>query len=405
MVTKKKDTTAKGVGTVAVVGLVGWGIYQYLQTREGEVLIVPAIPPITPIPGVEDDSAALYQDSLDALARAQAALEETQAAAALQATTQHEQMLALQESLAILQPVVITTEVIDSVGEGQVPTIVVTVDPSEAARLAAEAEAQAQAQREELKRRWQDALNIAESTLPVMRANAEAGVRLYEQKQAKVQSVLDEIEKYKNAIMLTNTGIQNTTSQAVRDRLLINHKNYMIQYNAAKAQLVLAKGEATAKKSDAYALIGIVNQGIERVLTITADLAIITYVAAIANRVDAIARSTREAVGNLQGRLTGVEAALIYDEPIDIQMVYISPPVPVAPVPTAVEVAAAAEREVWGITVEEVKSLQDLALEVNIELGGRYIGGLLTPPPSWTGSVTAWSKHIQEVALARFKQQ
>jgi len=401
MATKKKEKITKGLGLVAIAGVVGYGLYVYFRDRPPELI---PLPTITPIPGVDDRSAALYQESLEALERAQQALAETQALAAVQTATQHEQMLALQESLAILQPVVVTTEYLPAVGEG-IPTVVVTVDPSEAARLAAEAEAQAQAQREDLKRRWQEALNIAESTLPKMRANAEAGVLLYEQKQAKVQSVLDEIEKYKNAIMLTNTGIQNTTSQAVRESLYITFNNYMIYYNAAKARLVTAKQEAMSKKSDAYALIGIVNQGIERVLTITADLAIITYVASIANRVDAIARSTREAVGNLQGRLTGVEAALIYDEPIDIQMVYISPPVPVAPVPTAVEVAAAAEREVWGITVAEVKSLQDLALEVNIELGGRYIGGVLTPPPSWTGSVTAWSKHIQEVALARFKQQ
>lgn len=70
---------------------------------------------------------------------------------------------------------------------------------------------------------------------------------------------------------------------------------------------------------------------------------------------------------------------------------------------TTVEVAAEREREEWGITKAEIPSLQEYILQVNEELGGRYVGGALTPPSNWTGSVTEWSRHVQEIGITRYK--
>ncbi|KKL27603.1 hypothetical protein LCGC14_2383500, partial [marine sediment metagenome] len=169
--------------------------------------------------------------------------------------------------------------------------------------------------------------------------------------------------------------------------------------NDTRERLESAKQEAIGKKSDAYALIGIADNGIERVLTITQGLAIISYVADIANRVDSIARATREAVTSLQIRLTRMEVSYTYDVPLDIPTVIISipepVPEPVLSVPTLIEAAAAKQREALGITLAEVKPLAELAQDVNIDLGGSYIGGMLKPPQYWTGSVTEWSKHVQ----------
>ena len=50
-------------------------------------------------------------------------------------------------------------------------------------------------------------------------------------------------------------------------------------------------------------------------------------------------------------------------------------------------------------------SLQEIALQVNLELGGSYVAGVLSPPPSWTGTVTEWSKHVQDIAWQRYLAQ
>ena len=39
--------------------------------------------------------------------------------------------------------------------------------------------------------------------------------------------------------------------------------------------------------------------------------------------------------------------------------------------------------------------------DINIQLGGSYVSGVLTPPASWTGSTTEWSRHIRDVAANR----
>jgi len=44
---------------------------------------------------------------------------------------------------------------------------------------------------------------------------------------------------------------------------------------------------------------------------------------------------------------------------------------------------------------------QDFALEVNTSLGGSYVGGMLTPPSSWTQSVTEWSRYVQQETATR----
>jgi len=52
-----------------------------------------------------------------------------------------------------------------------------------------------------------------------------------------------------------------------------------------------------------------------------------------------------------------------------------------------------------------VLSLQEMALQVNEELGGSYVAGALTPPPSWVGSATEWSRHVQQIANERYLAQ
>lgn len=38
----------------------------------------------------------------------------------------------------------------------------------------------------------------------------------------------------------------------------------------------------------------------------------------------------------------------------------------------------------------------EFVLEVNKQLGGSYVNGMLTPPNIWTQSVTAWSRYVQQ---------
>ncbi len=53
------------------------------------------------------------------------------------------------------------------------------------------------------------------------------------------------------------------------------------------------------------------------------------------------------------------------------------------------------------MAIRYIGTYNDFALEVNIELGGRYVNGVLTPPASWSGSVTQWSRHVQEETARR----
>jgi len=71
-------------------------------------------------------------------------------------------------------------------------------------------------------------------------------------------------------------------------------------------------------------------------------------------------------------------------------------------VTTLIEIEAERQRQAIGITEEEVETYQDFALRINTELGGSYVGGMLTAPSSWTGSVTEWSRRVQQVAAERW---
>ena len=44
---------------------------------------------------------------------------------------------------------------------------------------------------------------------------------------------------------------------------------------------------------------------------------------------------------------------------------------------------------------------QEYVDQVNLELGGSYVNGVLTPPSWWTAGVTQWSRHVQEEAAKR----
>ncbi|GAI96766.1 unnamed protein product [marine sediment metagenome] len=51
---------------------------------------------------------------------------------------------------------------------------------------------------------------------------------------------------------------------------------------------------------------------------------------------------------------------------------------------------------------EALEDFREFADKVNIELGGSYVAGVLTPPPDWVGSVTEWSRHVQIEAAKRY---
>lgn len=68
------------------------------------------------------------------------------------------------------------------------------------------------------------------------------------------------------------------------------------------------------------------------------------------------------------------------------------------------EKAEAEQLEELGITRAELPTYKEFALQINMELGGSYVAGVLTPPASWVGSVTAWSRHVQDVTFTRYHQ-
>ena len=71
-------------------------------------------------------------------------------------------------------------------------------------------------------------------------------------------------------------------------------------------------------------------------------------------------------------------------------------------VASLIEIEAERQRQAIGITEAEVETYQDFALRINTELGGSYIAGMLTAPSSWTGSITEWSRYVQQVAAERW---
>ncbi len=83
-------------------------------------------------------------------------------------------------------------------------------------------------------------------------------------------------------------------------------------------------------------------------------------------------------------------------------------PTPAATPPTVpttakgIQAAEQASLAQLGITAAELPAYQELALQINRELGGSYVNGVLTAPAWWTGSITEWSGHVQEVTNTRW---
>jgi len=73
------------------------------------------------------------------------------------------------------------------------------------------------------------------------------------------------------------------------------------------------------------------------------------------------------------------------------------PPPPEVPAPPPPPEVAAPP-----LTEAELEAFRELALKVNIDLGGSYVAGVLTPPAGWVGSVTEWSRHVQAETLKRW---
>lgn len=76
-----------------------------------------------------------------------------------------------------------------------------------------------------------------------------------------------------------------------------------------------------------------------------------------------------------------------------------------ATVPTTgegIQAAAQVNLAQLGITATELPAYQESALQINRELGGSYVNGVLTAPAWWTGSITEWSRHVQEVTNTRW---
>ena len=113
-----------------------------------------------------------------------------------------------------------------------------------------------------------------------------------------------------------------------------------------------------------------------------------------------------------------IPRAVVVEEVAEVAPVVKPPAAPLAPpppppTPTIVLSPSTAERfiaeakqrqlEQIGITEVQVITYQDFALKVNTQLGGSYVGGRLTPPASWTGSVTEWSRHVQAVTMKKWQ--
>ena len=60
--------------------------------------------------------------------------------------------------------------------------------------------------------------------------------------------------------------------------------------------------------------------------------------------------------------------------------------------------------EAIGLTMPEVPSYSAVCDKVNLELGGKYVSGILTAPSGWTGSITEWSRYVQKVGLEKYNE-
>jgi len=60
--------------------------------------------------------------------------------------------------------------------------------------------------------------------------------------------------------------------------------------------------------------------------------------------------------------------------------------------------------EALGLTMTEIPTYSAVCDKVNLELGGSYVNGVLTPPRGWTGSITEWSRYIQKVGLEKYNE-
>ena len=60
--------------------------------------------------------------------------------------------------------------------------------------------------------------------------------------------------------------------------------------------------------------------------------------------------------------------------------------------------------EAIGLTMAEIPTYAAIADETNKRLGGYYVAGVLYAPDWWTGSITEWSRHVQQVALIEYNR-
>lgn len=369
---KTKEKVGKGLGTVAMLGLAGLGIYYFMKKKgepeaviplptyppAPEVLAPPSVPSVTP---EEYGSSAAVSESYAALEQAQGALVETQALEKLQEMTQQESALAVAEAAAIVQPVVITTEpFMPSPGVGNAQITVSQAAAQAAAKLATKAakeakdeatrlkkenaakaaqaqadaaaaaaaevekqrkatadaadkaEAEAQAKRQITIDAWKKSLSIAEAAMARAKTAAQAALALYQLAKDKVVAAQKLVEKYKLGMANTNTVLQKTTIDTVRAALLSQFRNYQINYNDALVKRKDAQNAAGRVRSDVGDAISAANDTIEAVLRLTSDVFILQYATAIADRADANARATREVITNLMKQISAVDVSVGY---------------------------------------------------------------------------------------------
>ena len=72
-------------------------------------------------------------------------------------------------------------------------------------------------------------------------------------------------------------------------------------------------------------------------------------------------------------------------------------------VPTGIETKEQMNARL-GLKASEIPTYSTICDQVNLELGGSYVKGVLTPPKGWSGSVTEWSRYVQQVGLQRYNE-
>ncbi len=184
----------------------------------------------------------------------------------------------------------------------------------EAARIAEELEAAARVARIELEKRWTLALTTAESQMKVTeeaakvattsyltaRYNVETQIRIVELLESKLADAITELATHR-VVLVFGAEVSTTLTEIHRLRDLIAY--YKLNIPAAKDKLETLRHIETRTKTDAAKAISHANDCVERVLTIIADIRLLGILLALAGRVDAIAKATREKVAELERKL------------------------------------------------------------------------------------------------------